>query len=60
MSSDRQYAILQFIHQHVLDLGFVPSIREIGRAVKFSSTCVANYNLERLTAQGYLMGILFG
>ena len=52
--SDRQYAILQFIYQHMTDHGYVPSIREIGRAVKISLTSVVNYNLDRLTAQGYL------
>jgi SOS-response transcriptional repressor LexA len=55
MLSDRQYAILQFIYQHMRDHGFVPSIREICRAVRISSTSVVNYNLERLTAQGYLL-----
>ena len=55
MLSDRQYAILQFINQHITDHGFVPSIREICRAVKISSTSVVNYNLDRLTAQGYLL-----
>ncbi|MBZ0300015.1 MAG: winged helix DNA-binding protein [Anaerolineae bacterium] len=55
MLSGRQYAILQFIHQHTTDHGFVPSIREICREVKISSTSVVNYNLERLTAQGFLL-----
>lgn len=55
MLSDRQYAILQFIYQHMANHGFVPSIREICRAVEISSTSVVNYNLERLTAQGYLL-----
>jgi SOS-response transcriptional repressor LexA len=55
MLSDRQYAILGFIHQHIQDHGFVPSIREICRAVKINSTSVVNYNLNRLTARGYLM-----
>jgi SOS-response transcriptional repressor LexA len=55
MLSDRQYAILQFIYQYKTDHGFVPSIREICRAVEISSTSVVNYNMERLTAQGYLL-----
>jgi SOS-response transcriptional repressor LexA len=38
----------------MMDHGYVPSIRGIGRAVKISSTSVGNYNLDRLTAQGYL------
>lgn len=55
MLSDRQYAILQFIYQHMTDHGFVPSIRELCRAVEITSTSVVNYNLDRLTAQGYLL-----
>src|SRR5690606_20846895 len=55
MLSDRQYAILQFIYQYMTDHGFVPSVREICRAVEISSTSVVNYNLERLAAQGYLL-----
>ena len=54
MLSNRQYAILQFIYQHMADHGFVPSIREICQGVKISSTSVVNYNLDRLTALGYL------
>jgi SOS-response transcriptional repressor LexA len=37
------------------DHGFVPSIREICQAAEISSTSVVNYNLDRLTAQGYLL-----
>jgi SOS-response transcriptional repressor LexA len=55
MLSDRQYAILRSIHQHITDYGFAPSIREICQALKIRSTSVVNYNLERLTAQGYLL-----
>lgn len=55
MLSDRQYAILQFIYQHVTDHGFMPSIHEICQAVKINSTSVVNYNLDRLTKQGYLL-----
>jgi SOS-response transcriptional repressor LexA len=55
MLSDRQYAILQIIYQHMTDHGFVPSIREICQAVEISSTSVVNYNLDRLTTQGYLL-----
>ena len=33
----------------------MPSIREIGQAVKISSTSVVNYNLDRLVQLGYLV-----
>jgi SOS-response transcriptional repressor LexA len=55
MLSDRQYAILQLIHQHIMENSIVPGIREICRAVKISSTSVVSYHLDRLTAQGYLL-----
>lgn len=55
MLSDRQYAMLEFIHHHIHNHGFVPSIREICRGVKINSTSVVNYNLDRLMQRGYLM-----
>lgn len=55
MLSQRQHQILRFIHQHTLEHGFAPSIREISLATGITSTSVVNYNLERLIAWGYLM-----
>lgn len=52
--SERQESILEFIHKHLGDNGFPPTIREIGRAVGISSTSVVNYNLNRLEERGYL------
>ncbi len=55
MLSQRQHQILRFIHQHTLEHGFAPSIREISLATGIPSTSVVNYNLERLIAWGYLV-----
>jgi LexA DNA binding domain len=55
MLSKRQQHILRFVHQHTLEHGFVPSIREISLATGITSTSVVNYNLERLITWGYLV-----
>lgn len=55
MLRDRQYRILSFIHEHTSEHGYVPSIREICRAVEINSTSVVNYNLERLVSRGFLI-----
>jgi hypothetical protein len=55
MLSQRQQHILRFIHQHTLENGFAPSIREISLATGITSTSVVNYNLERLITWGYLV-----
>ena len=52
--SKRQKEIMAFIRSFLLDHGFPPTIREIGNAVKISSTSVVNYNLNRLVERGYL------
>jgi hypothetical protein len=55
MLSKRQQHILQFVHQHTLEHGFAPSIREIGCVAGIPSTSVVNYHIERLVTLGYLM-----
>lgn len=52
--SERQRAILAFIHQFTQEHGFPPTIREIGKAVGISSTSVVNYNLAKLEEMGLL------
>jgi repressor LexA len=52
--SDRQRRMLDFIVSFSEEHGYPPSIREIGSAVKISSTSVVNYNLNRLVEEGYL------
>ncbi len=52
--SDRQNRILDYISQYMTKADRPPTIREIGEAVKISSTSVVNYNLNKLTEKGYL------
>lgn len=50
--SQRQQKILDYIHDYIQDNGRPPTIREIGTAVKISSTSVVNYNLTKLKERG--------
>jgi repressor LexA len=52
--SERQQGILDYIQESVQEAGRPPTIREIGEAVKISSTSVVNYNLTKLVEKGFL------
>lgn len=52
--SERQKNILAYIQEYVAEFGRPPTIREIGAAVKISSTSVVNYNLTKLKERGLL------
>jgi repressor LexA len=52
--SERQEKILEFIRSSILEMGYPPTIREIGEAVEISSTSVVNYNLNALEREGYI------
>ena len=52
--SERQERILDFLRYYILENSYPPSIREIGRAAKISSTSVVKYNLERLEKLGFI------
>lgn len=52
--SERQKNILTYIEEYVAEFGRPPTIREIGTAVKISSTSVVNYNLTKLKERGLL------
>ena len=52
--STRQRGMLHFIHDSIEDESRPPTIREIGGALKISSTSVVNYNLNRLKDKGLL------
>lgn len=52
--TNRQGQILTFITEHVRRKGFAPSIREICKAIGFSSPRSAQKHLETLEAAGYL------
>lgn len=52
--SERQRNILEYIWSYVQENRRPPTIREIGQAVKISSTSVVNYNLTKLVEKGLL------
>ncbi|MCB0035349.1 MAG: transcriptional repressor LexA [Anaerolineales bacterium] len=52
--SDRQRNILEYIWGYIQEHRRPPTIREIGQAVKISSTSVVNYNLTKLVEKGLL------
>jgi len=52
--SDKQSRILQFLHRFYDDKGYLPSIRDIQKGCKISSTSVVEYNLRILEREGYL------
>ena len=54
MLSERQNKILQFVTEHISEKGFAPSIREICKAIGFSSPRSAQKHLEALEEAGYL------
>lgn len=53
--SDRQQQMLAFITRFTKEKGRPPTIREIGSAVKISSTSVVNYNLNILQREGLIL-----
>lgn len=52
--SKRQQKILTFIREYSEENDRPPTIREIGKAAKISSTSVVNYNLTRLKEKGFV------
>ncbi|USS87341.1 transcriptional repressor LexA [Fructilactobacillus hinvesii] len=53
-SNPKQQAILQFIYDNVLDHGYPPTVREIGKYVGLSSTSTVHGHLSRLEKKGYI------
>lgn len=53
--STRQEEMIQFIGRFSRDKGYPPTIRQIGEAVKISSTSVVNYNLNKLERDGFIL-----
>lgn len=52
--SERQSKILSFLKGFIVENGYPPTIREIGKAVGISSTSVVNYNLDALQRAGHI------
>jgi len=52
--SSRQEKILEFISRKIRDEGYPPSVREIAKAVKLSSSATVHSHLKKLEELGYL------
>ncbi len=52
--SERHKKILEVLEHHQDQHGYPPSIREIGKRAKISSTSVVNYYLDQLEEMGYI------
>ena len=50
----RERAILKFIENQINEIGYPPSVREIGKAVGLSSTATVHGYLAKLTKKGYI------
>lgn len=50
----REKDILKFIEKQVADVGYPPSVREIGKAVGLSSTATVHAYLSKLEEKGYI------
>ena len=52
--SERQKKILEILEYYQTNVGYPPSIREIGKRADISSTSVVNYYLDQLEELGYI------
>ena len=50
----KEKAILKFIEEQVIENGYPPSVREIGKAIGLSSTATVHAYLEKLEKDGYI------
>lgn len=50
----RQVEVLQYIYEEVQEKGYPPTVREIGNAVKLSSTSTVHGHLSRLEKNGFI------
>ena len=53
-TTKKEKAILKFIETQVLENGYPPSVREIGKAIGLSSTATVHGYLEKLEQKGYI------
>ena len=52
--NNRERDILKFIEKQVAEVGYAPSVREIGKAVGLSSTATVHAYLAKLEEKGYI------
>ena len=50
----KERAILKFIEEQVIEKGYPPSVREIGKAIGLSSTATVHAYLAKLEKQGFI------
>ena len=50
----KERAILKFIEEQVMEKGYPPSVREIGKAIGLSSTATVHAYLAKLEKQGFI------
>ena len=50
----KERAILKFIEEQVMENGYPPSVREIGKAIGLSSTATVHAYLEKLEKHGFI------
>lgn len=50
----REKAILRYIEKQIMNVGYPPSVREIGKAIGLSSTATVHAYLAKLEKQGYI------
>lgn len=50
----KEKAILKFIEEQVVENGYPPSVREIGKAIGLSSTATVHAYLSKLEKQGFI------
>ena len=50
----REKSILRYIEKQIMNVGYPPSVREIGKAVGLSSTATVHGYLARLEDKGYI------
>ena len=50
----RERSILRYIEKQIMNVGYPPSVREIGKAVGLSSTATVHNYLEKLEKKGYI------
>ena len=53
-TSRKEKAILKFIEEQVIENGYPPSVREIGKAIGLSSTATVHAYLAKLEKQGFI------
>lgn len=52
--TEKQQEILQYIEESVAKMGYPPSVREIGQAVRLKSTASVHDHLQALEDQGFI------